>query len=232
MGTQGQAAQAVDVFGRRELGGAGGGRAFEQPPDVERVVDLLHRDAGHEIAVPDDAIEVALLPEAREPLADGRPAHAVLAREADLGQRRARAVSALDDAGLEIAVRALDVRRIGGAAAGRRAFTVPPDASAGEYTDRIQPAATLVRAGRSLPCYPDSASPSRLTRGSFDQPIRGGNDSCARVCLRLSVSLRRPVRRRPAEAQYGARPQHQSRHGRDLSRRDRRVAFWNPRRRS
>ena len=66
--------------------------------------------------------------------------------------------------------------------------------------------------------------PSRLTRGSFDQPFRGGNDSCARVCLRSLVSLRRPGRppRPPKRSTARAARHQQPRHGRDLPRRGRR----------
>ena len=65
-----------------------------------------------EIAVPDDAVEIALLPEAREPFADRRAAHAVLDCEPDFGKRRAGPISSFDDAGFEVAVRALDMRRV------------------------------------------------------------------------------------------------------------------------
>src|SRR3954451_23387311 len=88
------------------------GRSLEQAAHVVGVVDLLHRHPRDEVAVPDDTIEIAFLPQPREAFADRRAAHPVLGREADLGQRRAGAIAALDDAGLEVAVGALDVGRV------------------------------------------------------------------------------------------------------------------------
>src|SRR5262245_21184680 len=108
----GERAEPFDVGVGRELGRARRRRAFEQPPDVERVVNLLDGDARHEVPMADDAIEVAFLPEPRESFADRRAAHAVLAREADFRQRGAGAVASLDEAGLEISVRAFDVGRM------------------------------------------------------------------------------------------------------------------------
>src|SRR5207237_3964614 len=55
------------------------------------------------------ALEKALLPKAREPFADGRAAHAVLARERHFRQRRPRTVAPFDDPRLQIAVRAFNV---------------------------------------------------------------------------------------------------------------------------
>src|SRR5439155_10566783 len=113
----------------------------------------------------DDAIEVAFLPQPREPFSDRRAAHSVLGGKTDLGQRRARAVTPLDDAGLEIAIRALDVRGVDGAAAGsglhkcllrlscRAVYRSDPTG--------CNPSTHFVRSGRApLLCYPENAFPS------------------------------------------------------------------------
>ena len=63
---------------------AGGRGTLEQTTDVERVVNRLDGDASDEISVTDDAIEVPFLPQPGEAFAHRRPAHPVLAGEADL----------------------------------------------------------------------------------------------------------------------------------------------------
>ena len=104
-----QVAQLDDLFLRRPLGRPRGGGAFEHPPDIERVVNQLHRHARDEIAVAGDAIEELFLPEPGQAFAHRRSAHPMLASQHHLRQRRAGAVPAVDDAGFDLAVGAFDL---------------------------------------------------------------------------------------------------------------------------
>ena len=171
-------------------------------------MDLLHGHARHEVAVPDDALEIAFLPQPCEPFADRRAAHAVLGSEAHLRKRLAGPVSSLDDAGLEICgTRARRAGRLG--ARTRTGFHDALSSRAarrGVY--RWDP--TSNRRKPRLPCY-SAASPSRLARGSFDQPFRGGNDPCARVLVRSFCAWRRPVAAAAREAQYRRTPRQSNR---------------------
>ena len=93
----------------RALGSAARRGTFEQTTYVERVVNGLHGDASDEISVTNDAVQIPLLPQPGEALADGRPAHPMLAGEADFRKRRTRRVAAADDANLDVLVGALDL---------------------------------------------------------------------------------------------------------------------------
>ena len=98
----------------RALGRPRGRGALEHAPHVERLVNQLHGDACDEEPVTGDAIEVVLLPQPREAFAHRRAAHVVSLREHDFRQRSARAISAVDDAGLDLAIGALDLGSVGG----------------------------------------------------------------------------------------------------------------------
>ena len=82
----------------------------------------------------------------------------------------------------------------------------------GEYTDRIQPrgnpSTRFARSVRCFPCYPDDASPSRLTPRLFRSTIPGRERSHAHASLFAIICLSsgRSVRRRSAQAQYSAPP--------------------------
>jgi hypothetical protein len=99
----------LNRLGGGALGGARRGRPFEQPAHVEGVVDLLHRDPPDEIAVADDAVQIPFLPEPGETLADGRSAHPMFGGQTHFRKWRARPISSFDNAGLQAAIRALDM---------------------------------------------------------------------------------------------------------------------------
>jgi hypothetical protein len=107
-----QPPQMLYVVGGRELSGARGSGALEEPPDIEGVVDLLNRDATDEIPMTNHALEVALLPETSKPFPDGSAAHPMLRCKAHFRKRRAGPILTFDDTGLETPVGALHVGRI------------------------------------------------------------------------------------------------------------------------
>ena len=181
-----------DVLRRGEFGGARRGSPFEQTPDVKGVVNLLNGHARDEVAVSDDAIEVAFLPEPRQPLTNGGAAHAVLVGQADLGQGRAGTVTALDDRRFQVAIRTFDVRRI--------LRATPGGAGSHGGSRAVYP---WIRPGQGVLCYPDPAFSQQAPQRLFNN-IPGRERFDAHACPDLLSARRQPSpsprQRRPSTA--------------------------------
>ena len=186
----------------RALSRPRGRGAFEHAPHVERVVNLLHGDARDE-DTRDRRRDRGSPPATAARALRGWACGSCRARFArhDFGQRSARAVSSVDDAGLEIAIGALDVRRVDGAAAGAGLPMPPEPACPASIQHRIQPVAIRLRVILCRP-FPAGSGPSRFVS---IRPSGARTISCARVCLRLCVSPRRSHRRESAR-QRGTAP--------------------------
>ena len=165
-----QVAQLGDLFLGGALGRPRGGGALEHTPHVERVVNRLHRDARDEVAVTGDAVEVLFLPEPRQAFAHRRAAHPMLARQHDFRQRRARAIPAVDDAGFDLAIGALDLGGDRTSSAAASCSCIRPECP--QYTCAF----ALVKS--APPWYSCRAFPRRLGfPARFEPTIHPGRDA-------------------------------------------------------